>query len=100
MIKTGQLFVSKDFDCAVAYKLRYPLSLQGQPGWACMVYEKMAPNIYVCMRGMIPDDSGQLTELYNGEGFISGEAIERFCELKNDILLMEPLELQNAPSRN
>jgi hypothetical protein len=60
----------------------------------------MVGNYYVCMRGMVADESGWLTELYTGEGFISGEALERFCELKNDIMLMEPLELQNAPSRN
>ena len=95
---TGELYASKDG--AVAYQLQAFIKLHGQDGWSCGVYKNLANRFYVCMRGITIAEDGSFTELYTGQGFISNEAIERFCELRNDIMLMEPIAIQSAPSRN
>ncbi len=98
VIRAGEVYTS--IGGAIAYRLDSPYILGNESGWTCTVYKNLADKFYVCMSGMVISEYGNLTELYTGRGFISNKAIGGFCKLKNDIMLLEPLEVTNAPSRN
>jgi len=93
-MKTKDIYVSKDGG-AIGYHLDKPAILGGQRGWHCEVYQNVVNEFYVGIRG-----AGNSREIYTGRGFIAVKALERFCEPRNDIILMAPYEQTHPLSRN
>jgi hypothetical protein len=97
MMRTGEVHVSRGGE--IAYKLIEPQNFTGEGGWHCEVYCRLTGSFYVCMRGSVAKRGDDWDDIYLGTGFISSAALERFCELKNDIILMQPKEITSY-SRN